>query len=381
MVLDYAEGGNLHNWLNKNYHDINWSHIIEVLLTIIRGLKEIHQKNLVHHDFHAGNILSNFTSLYYGDLFRISDMGLCRDVNNTDETKIFGVTPYVAPEVLGEGKPYTQAADIYSFGMIMYLMATGRQPFNNRAHDEILILDICDGIRPEINELDAPKCYIDLMKRCWDSNPDNRPNAIEICKTLRLFWNSYNVEKRTRFYYDEEEEQDSDDEEEEQICVNENELNELIQKELKSLQYSYYNDRSKWKEKYSDDENIEEYVDDEMEEQYIIGEWIVFIIGEECNFLIVDSMRYQRGECDFFVGIDSIVHLHLQTLAAIKLLQKKIFFIVYIFNSNKEIEKYVSFMLFIFHIKVTLANKDLKNPVIPQRMAGDPYSQERVSDS
>ncbi|CAB5192245.1 unnamed protein product [Rhizophagus irregularis] len=49
--------------------------------------------------------------------------------------------PFVAPEVL-KGKPYTQAADIYSF-----------------------VLKICNGIRPEINEKEAPKCYIDLMKR------------------------------------------------------------------------------------------------------------------------------------------------------------------------------------------------------------------------
>ncbi|CAB5200468.1 unnamed protein product [Rhizophagus irregularis] len=44
----------------------------------------------------------------------ISDMGLCGEVSNKDETKIYGVMPYVAPEVL-RGKPYTQAADIYSF--------------------------------------------------------------------------------------------------------------------------------------------------------------------------------------------------------------------------------------------------------------------------
>jgi serine/threonine protein kinase len=81
--------------------------------------------------------------------------------------------PYVAPEVL-RGNPYTQAADIYSFGMIMYYVATGRQPFCNRAHDETLVLDICEGIRPEINELEAPKCFIDLMKKCWDSNPKSK---------------------------------------------------------------------------------------------------------------------------------------------------------------------------------------------------------------
>src|SRR6266542_5596501 len=75
--------------------------------------------------------------------------------------------------------------------MIMYFIATGKQPFSDHAHDELLALDICKGIRPEINEPEAPKCYIDLMKKCWDSNPDNRPNAIEVEEIINLFFDSY----------------------------------------------------------------------------------------------------------------------------------------------------------------------------------------------
>src|SRR5204862_6514 len=55
-------------------------------------------------------------------------------------------------------------------------------------HDEFLALDICKGIRPEINEPEAPKCYIDLMKNCWNSNPDNRFNTIEISRLISLFY-------------------------------------------------------------------------------------------------------------------------------------------------------------------------------------------------
>src|SRR5207249_9753626 len=137
---------------------------------IIQGLGKIHEKKMVHCDFHTGNIL---LKNYYGYNSYISDMGLCGEVGNMDATNIYGVMPYVAPEVL-RGNPYTQAADIYSFGMIMYFVATGRQPFANCAHDHQLALDICKGIRPEINEPEAPKCYIDLMKKCWYSDPVNR---------------------------------------------------------------------------------------------------------------------------------------------------------------------------------------------------------------
>ncbi|POG59121.1 kinase-like domain-containing protein [Rhizophagus irregularis DAOM 181602=DAOM 197198] len=89
--------------------------------------------------------------------------------------------PYVAPEVLRD-KPYTQAADVYSFGMVMYFIITGRQPFENRAHDHQLVLSICNGIRPEILEIPELKSnwYIDLMKKCWDQNPENRPNVESI---------------------------------------------------------------------------------------------------------------------------------------------------------------------------------------------------------
>ncbi|EXX69263.1 Sps1p [Rhizophagus irregularis DAOM 197198w] len=183
-----------------------------MVLDYAKGLKLIHEKNMFHRDFHTGNILVLDNSLRISNehIF-ISDMGLSGKVDNTDKTSIYGVTPYIAPEVL-RGEPYTQAADIYSFSMIMYVVATGRQPFSNCAHDHYLVLDICkEEIRPSIIESEAPKCYIDLMKKCWDSNPNNRPNAIEIEELINLFYYSYsydgsdfkevmNIEKEEQHY-------------------------------------------------------------------------------------------------------------------------------------------------------------------------------------
>ncbi|GET55589.1 kinase-like domain-containing protein [Rhizophagus irregularis DAOM 181602=DAOM 197198] len=123
------------------------------------------------------------------NILSISDIGLCGEVDNIDKTKIYGVMPYVAPEVL-RGKPYTQATDIYSFGIIMYFTAAGRQPFANCPHDKFLALGICNGIRPEVNELEAPKYYIVLMKKCCDQNPENRPNSFEIYESVLQFQNN-----------------------------------------------------------------------------------------------------------------------------------------------------------------------------------------------
>ena len=64
---------------------------------------------------HSGNIFS-----YDTEWSKIGDLGLCQQVvdKKYNSNKIFGVIPYLAPEVLTK-KPYTKESDIYSFGMIM----------------------------------------------------------------------------------------------------------------------------------------------------------------------------------------------------------------------------------------------------------------------
>src|SRR5436305_11387856 len=179
--------------MSKNYKVFDWLKKLSALTYISKGLEEIHKKNMVHRDFHTGNILFKDISIRNNASY-ISDMGLCGEVDNVYKTNIYGVMPYVAPEVL-RGKSYTQAADIYSFGMIIYFVATGKQPFSDRAHDHLLVLDICSGKRPELNEPEAPSCYIDLMKKCWDSDVKNRPSVIEVDKLINSFYTSYCVIK------------------------------------------------------------------------------------------------------------------------------------------------------------------------------------------
>jgi len=186
MIMEFAYNGSFHKFLNSN---ITWKDRLHALLDISIGLDHLHNNNLIHQDFHPGNLLlDRYKSLY------ITDLGSCKsdksENQNSQSNGIYGVMPYVAPEVL-RGKPYTKAADIYSFGMIMYFTATGKQPFADHAHNSELALNICNGIRPELNELEAPKCYINLMKKCWDSNPENRPNADDVKGLIKLFYDSY----------------------------------------------------------------------------------------------------------------------------------------------------------------------------------------------
>ena len=94
----------------------------------------------------------------------------------------------MAPEVL-RGKPYTKAADIYSFGIIMWEFKSGVPAFNDVPHDYNLSLSICKGLRPKIVE-GTEIIYARLMKRCWDSDPNKRPTADELVEILS-FWRDY----------------------------------------------------------------------------------------------------------------------------------------------------------------------------------------------
>jgi len=156
------------------------------LMDIASALLILHRSNLVHGDLHSGNILLDVFNHIY-----ISDFGLSRPANKTvNSNEIYGVIPYIAPEVL-RGKSYTKAADIYSFGIIMWEFTSGVPAFNDRSHDDIhLPLDICKGLRPKIVENTLP-VYERLMKRCWDQVPNKRPTAIELVEILTCWYDYY----------------------------------------------------------------------------------------------------------------------------------------------------------------------------------------------
>ena len=140
------------------------------------GLADIHAKGLIHHDFHCGNILSSQIEYTY-----ITDLGLCKPANEKSEKSgkcIYGVLPYVAPEVL-RGKVYTQASDIYGLGIIAYELCTGLPPYHDVAHDEFLAVRICQGLRPKSN-YKVPQLIVDIINQCWDADPLKRPKAEEL---------------------------------------------------------------------------------------------------------------------------------------------------------------------------------------------------------
>jgi len=167
IVMQYANNGSLLSYLDQNINKLTWKMKLNHLKSIALYLNLIHSSGLVFCDLHGGNIVLHNTESF------ICDFGLSRSENSRESNStIRGALPYIAPEVFHTRK-FTQESDVYSFGIIMHLMATGEPPLRDRQFDTSLIREIIDGLRPPMPD-SAPEEYKKLAERCCDADPDKR---------------------------------------------------------------------------------------------------------------------------------------------------------------------------------------------------------------
>ncbi|RIB16492.1 kinase-like domain-containing protein [Gigaspora rosea] len=170
---------------------MDWKDKLNLLQCIASDLQIIHSQEFIHRDLHSGNILQNNLKSAY-----IADLGLSISANITLKSKsdgIFGILPYVAPEVLNN-QPYTKASDIYSFGIIMWEILYGKTiSYNQKLDMSKLGLLICyRDLRPAVNK-EAPQCYVNLMRKCWDKNSEKRSSAKDLCEIFEKWQNDESV--------------------------------------------------------------------------------------------------------------------------------------------------------------------------------------------
>src|SRR6185369_1308699 len=172
IVMQYANNGSLLSYLDQNINKLTWMAKLYRLYNIAWYLQSIHRVGLVHCDLHGGNIVMHNKTLRIDAL--ICDLGLSQSAySHQENSTVQGVLPFIAPEVFNTYK-FTRKSDIYSFGIIMYLIATGEPPFRDREFDRDLVCDIMGGLRPTMPD-SAPEEYKKLAERCCDADPDKRP--------------------------------------------------------------------------------------------------------------------------------------------------------------------------------------------------------------
>ncbi|RIB07654.1 kinase-like domain-containing protein [Gigaspora rosea] len=193
IVMTLADDGDLSAYMKKHFSALTFVKRLDMLYDMATGLCQIHGSGLMHRDLHSGNVMCQ--RLKGRDpgraeeyRFVIGDLGQATPPKKDNGNQVFGVLPYIAPEVLC-GKPYTQAADVYSFGILMWEILTGLKAFCDVMHDPSLMVNIVlSEARPDI-PMSTPKLYADLMKRCWNGNAEERPDAHEIYSTIGTWLN------------------------------------------------------------------------------------------------------------------------------------------------------------------------------------------------
>jgi serine/threonine protein kinase len=184
--MDYYElVGDLTHYITNDFFKVIWFDKLQILDCIISGLKSIHQANIIHKDYHSGNIFMSSGKFFSQIIAITGDLGISKSaIESSDDEEIYGIIPYVAPEIF-QRKKYTKASDIYSVGMIMWELMTGRRPFWDQIYDAELIIKICDGFRPPI-VTNAPVGYIELMQECWHPDPEKRPTGANLMEKIKI---------------------------------------------------------------------------------------------------------------------------------------------------------------------------------------------------
>ncbi|KAL0434104.1 UNVERIFIED_CONTAM: Serine/threonine-protein kinase STY13 [Sesamum latifolium] len=180
VLVEFVPGGTLKNFLFKNRKKkLAFRVVIELALDLSRGLSYLHSKKIVHRDVKAENML-----LDYHRTLKIADFGVARveAQNPRDMTGETGTLGYMAPEVL-DGKPYNRKCDVYSFGICLWETYCCDLPYTDFSFAEVSYAVVRQNLRPEIPRC-CPSSLANIMKKCWDANPDKRPDMDEVVRLL-----------------------------------------------------------------------------------------------------------------------------------------------------------------------------------------------------
>jgi len=157
-----------------------------ILRDVARALDFAHGKGIVHRDIKPDNVL------LVGDTAAVSDFGIAKALiasrvgTNQDTVTAIGTTvgtpPYMAPEQIAADPALDYRADLYSLGCVAYEMLTGQTPFAERTPAALFKAHLTE-IPARINSIraDIPEALCELVARCLEKDPDDRPrNAEEI---------------------------------------------------------------------------------------------------------------------------------------------------------------------------------------------------------
>ena len=179
IIMEYCSGGDLFSYLEKRNFRLPENQACKFMHKMCAAIYYIHQYGIAHRDLKPENVL--MTSKDENADLRILDFGLSKIIGPDEKcTEPYGTLSYVAPEVLLD-IPYGKEVDLWSLGVIAYLMLSGSLPFDDRESEEEIARKTVSEDPPYKGSIwkkisDEAK---DFIKKLLVKNPEKRMNVKE----------------------------------------------------------------------------------------------------------------------------------------------------------------------------------------------------------
>ncbi|XP_050105084.1 serine/threonine-protein kinase STY46-like isoform X1 [Malus sylvestris] len=179
IVTEYMPGGSVYDYLHKQKGVFKLPSLLKVAIDVSKGMTYLHQNNIIHRDLKAANLLMD-----ENEVVKVADFGVARVKSQSGVmTAETGTYRWMAPEVI-EHKPYDHKADIFSFGVVLWELLTGKLPYEYLTPLQAAVGVSQKGLRPTIPK-NAPPKLAELLEKCWQQDPASRPDFSEIIEILQ----------------------------------------------------------------------------------------------------------------------------------------------------------------------------------------------------
>lgn len=178
LILEYFQYGDLYKRVLKKSL-FNKDDCVRFAKNLLDALDYMHNEKVVHRDLKLENIMMINDNDYN---FKIIDFGLCYEGEDY-QNEMCGSPGYIAPEMLRKCK-YNHKADIFSAGVILYIIITGQHPFNAKSAESILRNNLNCVIKDHAMLKVVEK---DFVMNMLQALPQNRPEAVHLLDHPWLF--------------------------------------------------------------------------------------------------------------------------------------------------------------------------------------------------
>ena len=181
IVMEYIEGITLKTYVEKK-GQLTFKEAASIAIQVARGIEAAHNKNITHRDIKPQNIMISTEGKV-----KVTDFGIAKAISsNTISSDAMGSVHYASPEQARNGF-IDGRSDLYSLGIVMYEMVTGRVPFDGETTVAVAIQHLQEEmVMPSMYAIDLPISYEKIILKCTQKNPERRyQTVVELLADLR----------------------------------------------------------------------------------------------------------------------------------------------------------------------------------------------------